>query len=292
MLTASAIHRSVEEYLAMLQRALAAALTLSLALAVPGVLLAADEFSPKVGQPGKDVIWVPTPDALVERMLDMAKVTPGDYVVDLGSGDGRTVIAAARRGVRALGIEYNPDMVALSIRNAELAKVADRARFVQGDVFATDFSQASVVTMYLLSSLNLKLRPTILNMKPGTRVVSHAFNMGDWTPDETASVEGYTAYLWVVPAKVQGRWQVSAPSGPFELALDQSYQKISGKASGAGLRPDVTDPSRNGSAIAFTLADSNGRVLRFRGSVNGDAMEGSAQAPGSAEVRWTARRQR
>jgi hypothetical protein len=274
----------------MLQRAFAVVLTVYAALALSGVVAAADEFSPKVGQPGKDVIWVPTPDALVQRMLEMAKVTPKDYLVDLGSGDGRTVIAAAKRGIKALGIEYNPDMVALSIKNAELEKVADRAKFIQGDVFATDFSQATVVTMYLLSSLNLKLRPTLLNMKPGTRVVSHAFNMADWSPDETASVEGYTAYLWIVPAKVQGRWQVSGPSGPFELTLDQTYQKITGKVSGTGLSPNVTDPSLQGSAIGFTLIDANGRFLRFRGSVNGDTMEGTAQTPGTAEVRWTARR--
>jgi len=274
----------------MLQRAWAVILTLCALLGLPGSLAAADEFSPKVGQPGKDVIWVPTPNALVERMLEMAKATPKDYIVDLGSGDGRTVIAAAKRGIRALGIEYNPDMVALSIKNAELEKVGDRAKFVQGDVFATDFSQATVVTMYLLSSLNLKLRPTLLNMKPGTRVVSHAFNMGDWSPDETATVEGYTAYLWIIPAKVQGRWHVSGPAGPFELTLDQTYQKITGKVAGKGLAPNVTDPALQGNEIAFTLVDANGRFLRFRGNVNGNAIEGTAQTPGSAEVRWTARR--
>ncbi|MCC6532529.1 MAG: class I SAM-dependent methyltransferase [Burkholderiales bacterium] len=251
---------------------------------------AAEDFSPKVGQPGKDVIWVPTPDALIARMLEMAKVTPQDYLVDLGSGDGRTVIAAAKRGTRALGIEFNADMVALSSRNAEAAGVAERAKFVQGDIFATDFSQASVVTMYLLSSLNLKLRPTLLDMKPGTRLVSHAFTMGDWSPDETATVEGYTAYLWIVPAKVKGRWQVSAPSGTFELALDQTYQKISGKVSGAGLSPNLGDPIVQGNTITFTLVDGAGRFLRFTGAVNGNSMEGSAQTPANAAARWSARR--
>ena len=254
-----------------------------------GCAFAAD-FEPKVGQPGKDVIWVPTPDSLVERMLDMARVSPQDYLVDLGSGDGRTVIAAAKRGIKALGIEYNPDMVALSRANAERAGVAERASFVHGDVFATDFSQASVVTMYLLSSLNVKLRPTILAMKPGTRVVSHAFNMGDWSPDETATVNGYTAYMWIVPAKVQGRWQAKAPSGSFELTLDQTYQKITGKVAGSGFAPNVADPILEGSTIQFTLVDSAGRFVRFRGTVNGNAIEGTAQPASGSQQAWSARR--
>jgi SAM-dependent methyltransferase len=254
-------------------------------------LRAADEYQPQVGQPGKDVIWVPTPDALVERMLDMAKATPKDFVVDLGSGDGRTVIAAAKRGINALGIEYNPEMVTLSIRNAEKAGVSERAKFVHGDVFASDFSKATVVTMYLLSSLNLKLRPTLLDMKPGTRLVSHAFTMGDWQADETADVEGYRAYLWIVPAKVQGKWQVSIPAGSFDLALEQSFQQVSGKAAGSGVSSGgIYESSLQGSAISFALADASGKVMRFKGTVNGDTMQGTAQSVGSAEMRWSARR--
>ena len=269
-------------------RVLALALALCALLYLP--LAPAAEFEPKVGQPGKDVIWVPTPNSLIERMLEIARVTPQDFLVDLGSGDGRTVIAAAKRGVKALGIEYNPDMVALSRANAERADVSERATFVHGDVFKEDFSQASVVTMYLLSSLNIKLRPTLLAMKPGTRVVSHAFNMGDWSPDETASVNGYSAYLWIVPAKVQGRWQATGPSGPFELVLDQTYQKITGKVTGSGLTPSVADPLLEGDKIQFTLVDSAGRFLRYRGTVNGNAMEGTVQAPAGTETRWSARR--
>ena len=166
------------------------------------------EFQPYSGQPGKDVVWVPTPESVVNRMLDMAKVSPQDYVVDLGSGDGRTAIAAAKRGVRAMGVEYNPDMVILSNREAARAGVADKVRFVNGDIFATDFSTATVITLYLLPSLNVRLRPTLLDMKPGTRVVSHAFNMAEWEPDETANVEGRQAFLWLVPAKVSGNWTV------------------------------------------------------------------------------------
>ena len=270
-------------------RLFAATFTLCAALASSPPSPGADEYTPQVGQPGKDVIWVPTPDALVARMLDMAKVTPRDFVVDLGSGDGRTVIAAAKRGTRAMGIEYNPDMVKLSIRNAEKAGVQSMATFVHGDVFQTDFSQATVVTMYLLSSLNLKLRPTILNMKPGTRVVSHAFNMGDWNPDEVADVDGFRAYLWIVPAKVQGRWQVNGSAGVFELALEQAYQKITAKAFGTGISGNVSDPRLDGAHIEFTLGDSAGKPVRFSGTVNGDTIEGTAQGPGG-ERRWSARR--
>ena len=144
------------------------------------------QFEPRVGQPGKDVVWVPTPQALVDKMLDMAKVTPSDFVIDLGSGDGRTVITAAKRGATAMGIEYNPDMVELSKRNAEKEGVTSRATFVKQDLFETDFSKATVITMFLLPDINLKLRPKILNLKPGTRIVSNTFTMGDWKADETA----------------------------------------------------------------------------------------------------------
>lgn len=259
-----------------------------LALAPP--VHSADDFSPQVGQPGKDVIWVPTPDALVARMLEMAKATPQDFLVDLGSGDGRTVIAAAKRGIKAMGIEYNADMVALSQRNAQAEGVADKVKLVQGDIFTTDFSEATVVTMYLLSSLNLKLRPTLLAMKPGTRLVSHAFTMGDWAPDETATVEGYTAYLWIVPAKVQGRWQVTAPSGNFDLWLEQTFQKIVGKVAGKDLAPNLGDPMLQASTISFTLADASGNFLRFRGTVKNGAMEGTVNTLAGTQARWTARR--
>lgn len=260
------------------------------ALAFAGASLAAEDFAPKIGQPGKDVIWVPTPDALVARMLEAAKATPQDYLVDLGSGDGRTVIAAAKRGITALGIEYNADMVALSKRNAEAAGVGDRARFVQGDIFATDFSKATVVTMYLLSSLNLKLRPTILAMKPGTRVVSHAFTMGDWAPDETLNVEGYSAYLWIVPARAEGRWQATGPGGAFELVLEQTFQKIAGKVNGKGLAPTLGEPTLHGNELTFSLADTGGASMRFRGTVRDGAIEGTVQSAAGTQSKWSARR--
>src|SRR5882724_12992968 len=152
----------------------------------------AKEYQPEVGQAGKDVVWVPTPQALVDKMLDMSKLTPKDYLIDLGSGDGRTVITAAKRGSKALGIEYNPEMVELSKRNAAKEGVSDKANFVKADLFESDFSQAQVITMFLLPSINIKLRPKILDLKPGTRIVSNSFDMEDWKADETATAEGCT----------------------------------------------------------------------------------------------------
>src|ERR687895_292668 len=170
-------------------------------------------YEPSVGQEGKDVVWVPTPQVVVDKMLDMAKVTPRDFVIDLGSGDGRTVITAAKRGARALGIEYNPDMIELSKRNAAAAGVSDRATFMKADLFETDFSKATVITMFLLPTINMQLRPKLLALKPGTRIASNSFTMEDWEADESVTVSECdsswcTAHFWVVPAKVEGTWQL------------------------------------------------------------------------------------
>jgi precorrin-6B methylase 2 len=230
----------------------------------------AKEFEPRVGQEGKDVIWVPTPQALVDQMLDMAKVTPKDYVIDLGSGDGRTVITAAKRGARALGIEYNPDMVELSKRNAAKEGVSEKASFVKADLFESDFSQAQVITMFLLPDINIRLRPKILNLKPGTRIVSNSFTMGDWAADQTANVkEGCasycTAYLWIVPAKVEGTWRL--PQG--ELTLNQTYQMLSGT-----LRTGtVSAPITNGKVIGDEIEFTAGGVVHW-GRLSGNSIDG------------------
>ena len=194
----------------------AVALLLPVGVALAQPQAAEKPFEPFSGQPGKDVVWVPTPQALVDRMLDIAKVTASDVVYDLGSGDGRTVITAAKRGARATGIEYNPDMVELSKRNAAKEGVAEKAAFMKADLFETDFSSATVITMFLLPDINLKLRPKILDLKPGTRIVSNTFTMGEWKDDETATVDesagcSYycTAHLWIVPAKAGGTWRLA-----------------------------------------------------------------------------------
>ena len=243
------------------------------------VVQAAEEFKPSVGQEGKDVIWVPTPPGLVDKMLDMAKVTPKDYVIDLGSGDGRTVITAAKRGAKALGIEYNADMVELSKRSAAKEGVSDKASFIKADLFESDFSQAQVITMFLLSSINLKLRPKILDLKPGTRIASNTFDMGDWKADETASLPGCnswcTAHLWIVPAKVEGSWTL--PQG--NLTLKQTFQNISGTLKSATGETPVNG-KLNGEQISFTAGGTT-----YTGTVSGNSMEGNA-----GSNKWSATR--
>jgi hypothetical protein len=238
---------------------------------------AKEEYQPSVGQAGKDVVWVPTPQALVDRMLDMGKVTAKDYVIDLGSGDGRTVITAAKRGAKALGIEYNPDMVELSKRNAAKEGVSDKASFVKADLFESDFSQATVITMFLLPDINLRLRPKILNLKPGTRIVSNSFDMGEWKPDETVNAgEGCTnwctAYLWIVPAKVEGTWKL--PQG--ELTLKQTFQMVSGTLKTGGNTQQVTNGKLNGDQISFTAGGT-----QYTGRLNGNSIDGSTKSGGN-----------
>lgn len=259
-----------------------------LSMLAAGVFAEAEctEYHPEVGQSGKDVGWIPTEQALVDLMLDMARVTPEDYVIDLGSGDGRTVITAAKRGARALGVEYNPDMVALSKRNAVREHVSDKAEFILGDLFETDFSRATVVTLFLRTDLNLKLRPRILDMKPGVRVVSNSFPMGEWAPDQTASVGEdkctnlcCTAYFWIVPAKVEGLWKLEQG----ELRLRQSFQMISGTLSSSATIMPVSGRLR-GDEISFTAGSS-----WYTGLANGNEMEGQVISGGSA-VKWNATR--
>lgn len=256
------------------------ALAAGLGLAATAPVSAQTEtYQPEVGQPGKDVVWVPTAQALVDKMLEMAKATPQDFVVDLGSGDGRTVITAARRGIRAHGIEYNPDLVELSKLRAAEAGVSNLATFERADIFQSDFSKATVVTLFLLQSLNERLRPTLLNMKPGTRVVSNTFTMGDWRADETASVGGAnctswcTALLWIVPAKVEGVWQL----GNQELRLTQSYQMLSGTLG----QTAIADARLNGADIVFTAGG-----VRYAGTIDGKTMKGTRS--GSASGNWSA----
>ena len=246
---------------------------------------AKEPFQPQVGQEGKDVIWVPTPQALVDKMLDMAKVTPKDYVIDLGSGDGRTVITAAKRGARALGIEYNPDMVELSKRNAAKEGVSDKANFVKADLFESDFTQATVITMFLLPEINLRLRPKILDLKPGTRIVSNSFTMGEWKADETAEVSDgcnnwCTALLWIVPAKTGGTWQL--PQG--ELALKQEFQMLSGTLKSGSNTTPITNGRLLGDQITFSAGGAE-----YTGRVSGNAMEGAVKS-GASSGKWKATR--
>ena len=231
---------------------------------------------PKPGQPGKDVIWMPTPEALVERMLTMAQVGPRDVVYDLGSGDGRLVIAAAKRGAQAVGVEFNPDLVAFAEERARQQGVGHGARFVHGDIFETDFSSATVVTLYLLSALNLRLRPQLLKLRPGTRVVSHAFTMDDWAADEVSRAEQRTAYLWIVPADVQGAWRFElAGAGAYDVALMQRFQKLEGTVALGAVEAALREPALRGDAIRFGFVDAKGVWFELSGTVAGPRITGT-----------------
>lgn len=255
------------------------ALGLILAAAGAQAQSSTQSFEPKVGQQGKDVVWVPTSQALVDKMLDIANVTAADVVFDLGSGDGRTVISAAKRGARATGVEFNPDMAELSRQNIAQEGVSSRATIIQGDLFEADLTPATVITMFLLPSINLKLRPTILDLEPGTRIVTNTFTMNDWEADETATISGdctswCTALLWYVPAKVEGTW--SFANG--ELNLTQKFQMLSGTL---GSVP-ISNGRLRGAGISFRAG-----ATEYTGRVEGNSMRGETSTGGT----WTATRQ-
>jgi hypothetical protein len=240
------------------------------------------DYKPQVGQAGKDVVWVPTPDEVVQRMLRMAKVTPQDIVYDLGAGDGKIAIAAGKMGATAIGIEYNPDMARLAQCYVLAEGMGDRVKIIQGDVFKEDFSKATVVTMYLLPELNLRLRPTILNMRPGTRVTSHQFTMGDWEADETAEVDYRTAYLWIVPAKVEGTWTLREQGGneSYTVNLKQKYQKISGEVTAGGAKQPLVGATVQGDQIRFAFNDAKGVTRTLTGTVRGNEINGVLKGAG------------
>lgn len=249
-------------------------------------------YYPAYNQPGKDVVWWPTSQLIGDTMLDMAKVTSKDYVIDLGSGDGRLVIAAAKRGARALGIEYNPDLVAMSKANAVKEAVAEKADFIQGDIFESDFSEGTVIMMFLSPAINLKLRPKLLSLKPGTRVVTNTFMMGEWAPDDKVVVDASSectsycaAYLWIVPANVEGLWKL--PQG--ELTLKQSFQTFSGTLKSAAATVAVTDGTLSGDVIRFSAGSVN-----YSGRVSGSTMQGTSTSGGGITggntIPWNATR--
>jgi hypothetical protein len=251
-------------------------LALLLACALPAAGASREEcereYKPETGQPGKDVIWVPTNDRLVARMLQMAQVTGADRVYDLGAGDGKIAIAAARDfGAHAVGVEYDPHLARLAQCYVEAERLSERVQIIHGDIFETDFSSATVVTLYLLPELNLRLRPTILKMKPGTRVVSHSFLMDDWEPDERSITEDGSAYLWIVPAQVAGNWSFREADGDarFTLQLEQEFQQLSGRA---GSEPLVSNARMRGPQVEFTFFE-NGMATKVAGHVEDDRID-------------------
>jgi hypothetical protein len=266
--------------------AVAALLTASVFSTTPAALAQSTDkpFEPVVGQEGKDVIWVPTPIALTEKMLDMAKVTPNDFVIDLGSGDGRNVIAAAKRGARGLGVEYNLNMVELSRRNAEKEGVAEKAQFVQGDMYEADISQASVMALFLLPENLRRLTPKFLALKPGSRIVANGFGIDGWEADETGKSTGdcgswCTAFLYIVPAQVGGAWRL--PKG--ELTLEQKFQTLSGTLRNGSTVTKISNARLRGDQISFTAGNT-----KYTGRVAGDVMEG--RTAGMSSGAWKATR--
>lgn len=262
-----------------------AIVSLALALANPSAVLAqADEtWRPQRGQTGKDVMWLPTPDELAYRLLEVARVGPNDLVYDLGAGDGKIAIAAAQRhGARAVGIEYNAKLAAFAQREVERAGVADRVRIIQADLFQTDFSSATVLTLYLLDELNQQLRPRVLAMKPGTRVVSNSFAMGDWEPDHVVRVGTQVGYYWLVPANVAGEWIVEGlaeTSGPARLALVQRYQRLAGTITIDGRALPLLSPAIEGDRLSLRYVDASNLLKAVRLTVQADRLEGEMVPP-------------
>jgi SAM-dependent methyltransferase len=240
------------------------------------------DYQPVPGQPGKDVVWIPTPEDTVEKMLDMARVTPRDYVIDLGSGDGRNIIAAARRGARGLGVEYNPDLVALSKRAAAAAGVSDRAAFVHGDMFEADISRATVLMLFLLPDHLTRLAPKFLQLQPGARVVSNTYGIGGWEHDAETRGEPCASWcvamLYVVPARVAGAWRLADGS---TLTLEQDFQRISGTLETHGIALPLENGRLRGEEIRFTV-----NRVDYSGRVGSGFMKGSAQGRTTRE--WSA----
>jgi len=243
-------------------------------------------FIPYVGQPGKDVIWVPTPPELVDKMLDLADVSEKDFLIDLGSGDGRTVIAAAKLGAKALGIEFNPDMVELSKKKAEEAGVSNKTNFVVADLFGYDLSEATVITMFLLPDINLRLRPHLLDLRPGTRIVSNTFTMGEWQPDFEEMAEGnwdtwFTALMWIIPAKVEGIWNI----GSRILTLYQEFQMVYGTLKNGEIISNITEGRLKGDEITFNVTGTT-----YTGRVTGKNSMSGTFTSNTGKSTWNATR--
>jgi hypothetical protein len=237
---------------------------------------AAPSYTPVQGQAGKDVIWIPTPEGLIDKMLTAAKVTDKDKLFDLGAGDGIIAITAARKyGAQSVGIEYNPDMAQFARRKVAEAGMNDKVRIITGDIFQEDFSSATVVTLYLMPHLNMKLRPTLLKMKPGTRVVSHAFTMGDWEPDETMSFNHTQGYFWMVPAQIEGSWVMNGfDGGPIRVNLSQSFQNIGGTLTRGGQSFAMLGAKLRGDEVKFQFITPDRKVHAFSGRVEGGRLTG------------------
>ena len=252
----------------------------------------APDSTPQIGQVSKNSVWVPTPERMIRRLLQIADTTAADLVMDLGSGDGRVPIYAARHfGTRAIGVELEANLVRLSLEAARAQGVAHLTQFVRQDLFATDLSGANVITLYLSPGAMTLLKPRLLALKPGVRVVSHQFTLEDWEADETVRVEGRSGYLWVVPAPVQGHWRLSIAGDELRLAIAQKFQELSTRAERAGRAVNVVGARLRGGEVSFTSFDRDGNARHYRGSVDGARMQGEAIGEDGVAVRWTAARE-
>ena len=255
-------------------------LTSWLNLALASTTTPSAEYKPQVGQEGKDVIWVPTPEGLIDKMLEAAKVSDKDTLFDLGAGDGIIAITAARKyGAKSVGIEYNPEMAQFARRKVAEAGMTDKVKIITGDIFQEDFSAATVVTLYLMPHLNLKLRPILLKMKPGTRVVSNTFTMGEWEPDETVFDQHWKGYFWVVPAQIEGAWVMTGmEGGPLRLNISQSFQNIGGTLTRGGQTLTLLGAKLRGDEVKFQFVTPDRKVHAFSGRLEGRRLTGTVVA--------------
>jgi len=255
-------------------------LTSWLNLALASTTTPSAEYKPQVGQEGKDVIWVPTPEGLIDKMLEAAKVSDKDTLFDLGAGDGIIAITAARKyGAKSVGIEYNPEMAQFARRKVAEAGMTDKVKIITGDIFQEDFSAATVVTLYLMPHLNLKLRPILLKMKPGTRVVSNTFTMGEWEPDETVFDQHWKGYFWVVPAQIEGAWVMTGmEGGPLRLNISQSFQNIGGTLTRGGQTLALLGAKLRGDEVKFQFTTPDRKVHAFSGRLEGRRLTGTVVA--------------
>ena len=246
---------------------------------------------PQLGQVSKDSVWVPTPERMIRRLMQLADVTPDDLVIDLGSGDGRMPIHAAKHfGARAIGVELEPNLVELSERSAREQGVADRVRFLKQDLYEADLSRATVLALYISPGVMAKLKPRLLKLAPGTRVVSHHFSLGDWEPDETIRVENRTGYLWVVPANLAGAWTVATGADRFEMRVSQDHQQLTVQGTRGGKPVHVLGARVRGTEVRFTAFDAEGNTRHYSGRIDGDRMSGDSEGIDLPRLAWTATR--
>ena len=249
------------------------------------------QSAPVIGQVSKDSVWVPTPERLIRRLLQLADVTPADTVMDLGSGDGRIPIHAARHfGARAVGVELEANLIQLSNEAARASGVADRVRFVRQDLFETDLSQASVITLYISPGVMTRLKPRLLALAPGTRIVSHQFTLDDWEPDEVIRTEGRVGYLWIVPAAVAGAWAMDAPDDALRVSIEQNQQMLTLRGDRGGKTVPVIGGRLRGTEISFSSFDADGASRHYRGNITAAGIDGQSEREGTRPRRWTARR--